>query len=308
MKPSKDNKIVTGGKDGNKRINILKEKAKWLHDVGKPFKLIKSGNSYELKSGFWNETASRSGFTFKDLRFIKSVKQYVEKYGIAVDFIDKDYKAERIDYIKVGSFKPGETLTDLVCVDVDYAYWQTAYNLRIISKGIYERGLKEDISKVVRLAALGSLAKNKTIWDFDGKVFKREAVINSKTTENLWFAICKTVGDMMASISREVGDDFVFYWVDGIYIKDKSRALNKVLNAFKERHYGTKIEHVQWVKFEDDGFWVKGDVKDDPKHFDYTLVKSEKAMRRYSELAEEKRLLDLANEVMNRKPDRRKKS
>ena len=78
-----------------------------------------------------------------------------------------------------------------------------------------------------------------------------------------------------------------------------------VLDAFKACHYGAKIEYISWVEFEEHGFTVKGDVNADTKHFDYSLVKV--PVSRYEDVLEERRLLAVAQEVVDR-ANKRKKS
>lgn len=282
------------------RLKVLKEKSLFLYDTGKPFTLVKSGNTYELRSSYMNAKAFREGFTAFDLRFVKSVKQYVLNNDIAGKFIDVDYQDKRIHYIEVKRFEVGEVIDDLIEIDIDRAYWDTAYILGIISKGIYNAGLSPKISKVVRLAALGSLARKTETWVFDGKKMNKVASDESKGTfgtNNLWFAICKRVSDVMQDAVMQAGDDFVFYWVDGMYIRNNSYAMAKIMSCFNSWGYESKSRFIKEVTFNPKGFTVQGVLKDDVREFSYPM--SDKTT--ITEFLEDERLKKLAEDIMFKK-------
>lgn len=276
----------------SQKVKILKDKCNFMYKAKKPFMLVKSGSSYELISTFYNDKAYRSGFSTSDLNFIKSVKNYVKKNDIDIEFNECDYSSERIDYIKVNKFKVGDVLEDLRCIDIKSAYWQTALNLGIISKEIYDKGM--NVGKVVRLAALGSLAKKKDIWSFDGKELKKMDTVRSEY-ENLWFAICKKVSDIMNHVVKSIGDDFVFYWVDGIYVKRSEGLLEKITKIFEEKGYFVHLELIPKVTFHENGFDVQSVLTDNVKNFSYDIKSDGKKLSPVSDYLENKRLLEVAN-------------
>lgn len=291
--------VITNDDNKSRKVRILKDKCGYLYDNNIPFTLVKSGSTYELASSMWNEKAFRSGFTIKDLGFIKSVKQYVDKHGIAIDFVDTDYRGSGIEYIKVNQYNLGDRIDNLIYVDVNSAYWQTAFNLGIISYSIFKRG--EDFDKTVRLAALGSLAKSKSVWKFDGVDFKKSAIIRSLETENLWFAICKRVSDMMVDLSKSLGDDFVFYWVDGIYVRDRNNSLQKCLDTFIHWGYTSKFAKIPYIEFHEKGFKVQGATIQDVKEFTWQIEsKNGKKLSNtpISDYLKDMELLEYANSIL----------
>ena len=168
-------KEVLNSESKDYTVKVLKQKCEYLYKQGMSFTLVKSGGSYELASSLWNEKASARGFKADDLQFINRVRSYIEKNNVALDFLDTYYKGEDIQYIKVKDYAVGEVIEDLIYVDINGAYWQTAHQLGIINDALYVKGL--EVNKVVRLAALGSLAKTKDIWKYDGKDFKKTETI-----------------------------------------------------------------------------------------------------------------------------------
>lgn len=296
-KEESDKRIIDSSSESQK-LKILKQKCAYLFQIGKPFKLVKSGTTYELVSSLWNEKAFRRGFSAEDLRFINSVRHHVDKEDIALKFVDTDFKGSEIKYIRVNDFKAGDRVDDLIYIDVNAAYWHTAHILGVISDPIFKKG--NGVNKIVRLAALGSLAKTKSVWEFDGKSFGKKETIRKGETENIWFAICKRVSDVMYKISKEIGKDFVFYWVDGIYIKNKDSAFQKVLKILIENGYSSKFEKVPFVEFREDGFTVQGAIKSDKKEFNWGLSDKDQS-KPITKYLENKRLLKLAKSIMYNK-------
>lgn len=262
----KKNEILNSEDTKDYYVKVLKQKCEVLVEIKEPFTMIKSGSSYELASRLWNEKASSKAFTVSDLKFINSVRQYIDKTAKSIDFIDTYYAGEDIRYIRVNEYKIGQKIEDLIYIDINGAYWQTAHHLGIINDKLYLKGL--DVNKIVRLAALGSLAKTKDIWKFDGTNFKKIESIKNPY-ENLWFAICKRVSDVMSEVVGKLGKDFVFYWVDGIYIRNNPESLSIVNNTFMELGYSSKQEPIPFIEFHEKGFDVQGVVKTDLKHFSW---------------------------------------
>mgnify|MGYP006272155985 CR=1 FL=1 len=294
------------------KVKVLKQKCEYLYKHGKSFSLVKSGGTYELVSGLWNEKATSRGFRADDLAFINKVRNYVEKNNIVLNFIDTYYKGEDIQYVKVKDYGVGERIEDLIYIDINSAYWQTAHHLGIISDSLYTQGL--ETNKIVRLAALGSLAKTREIWNYDGNNLKKSETIRNPN-ENLWFAICKRVSDVMIEVVNKIGDDFVFYWVDGIYIKNTPESFAKVTSAFIKLGYSSKYEPIPFIQFHDKGFDVQGAIKGDLKHFSWInegKYKGASKSKPISEYLENKRLLKVMQEALysneGRKVPKKKKN
>lgn len=298
----KTKEILNSEETKDYSVRVIKRKCECLVELKEPFTMIKSGSSYELASRIWNEKASARAFTATDLGFINSVRNHIEKYAKSIDFIDTYYAGEDINYIRVSEYKVGERIEDLVYVDINGAYWQTAHNLGIISDKLYLKGL--DVGKIVRLAALGSLAKKKDIWKFDGLRFKKLDTVKNPN-ENLWFAICKRVSDVMGEVVNAIGDDFVFYWVDGIYIKNKPEVLQNVLSKFIEQGYSSKYELVPYIEFHEKGFDVQGALKTDLKHFSWVNGVSgskKNSNAPITEYLENERIIRVMESVLYAKP------
>lgn len=289
--------IFKGVDSKSYKVELIKKKCEYLHGMKMPFSLSKSGNTYELISNLWKEKAIRKAFKPSDLTFIKSVKDYALKNCVGVNFMETDFKNSNIEYIKVNKFQVGDVVLDMIYIDINNAYWDTARNLGIISNEIYKRGMF--VSKIPRLSALGALAKTTDTWKYNGEVFVKEQPVRSWSTENLWFAICKKVSDTMVEIAEAIGDDFVFYWVDGIYIKNNPKSFQKVLEIFLKNGYTSKFQQVPKVEFFENQFVVQGVQESDKKRYSWSVAK-DKSNKPISDYIENQRLLQVAQDLMHK--------
>lgn len=170
-----------------------------------------------------------------ELNLIKTVKQYCTELNKKVK-VNRDH----ISYVKVNDFKNAIYKRDIWEIDLTAAYWNLAYKYKYISKDIYYKGLNLDengnpippkynkwgkvmnhISKMGRLIALGNLAKTFVNFYFDGKKYLEPKTERSYLTENYFFKVSLETDSIMKILSMLAGDNYLFYWVDAIYVKTK---------------------------------------------------------------------------------------
>lgn len=112
--------------------------------------------------------------------------------------------------------RPNETVEakNVWEVDLTKAYYYSAFQLGYISEEFFKRTLK--IPKPIRLRLLGSIASIKNIETFDGDeiIYDR---ISDPFFRAIWHNITCRVDMVMSDIADALGDNFLFYWVDGIY-------------------------------------------------------------------------------------------
>jgi hypothetical protein len=287
--------------DKVKDFRNLKVKAEFLFDMKMPFKVTKSGSSYHLESSIWDEKARKKSklFTPNDLSFINRVRNHIEKTEVDDLFYRNQYSEYDIDYIQVNpKIKKEDTFEDLFCLDISSAYWQTAYMLGIVDKKLYNEGMK--MGKVVRLASLGSLAKKRTTWEYDGKYFYRNKPTVSPHS-NLWYAICKRVSDVMTKAMLSLGQDFIFYWVDGIYFKNTPENRLKISSLFLDYGYECKPEPIEKIVFNNTEFKVFyiGDNEESATTFSWEVgVTKTSKHKPLTKWIEEQELLELARSII----------
>lgn len=280
----------------------LLESQKILIEMDEEYTIKVINGSYELISSvFKHKTKNHTNYTSKELNFIQSVKRYVIKNEIYLrdEFQENQLFAEDVHFVRV-SRVPVNKVFDNVCeVDIDQAYWETAHHLQIISDELYTKGRKGNISKQARLTALGSFAKKVYKYNFKGKKVQSVEVERDALLENLWFTICKRVSDVMHKVIDALGDDFIFYWVDGIYFENTQDNISKVMQIFLDSGYNSKFKKINQIAFHETGFTVN----------DYGEIKRKFNYPKYSEVgkkidySENFRLADMANQIVNSKTD-----
>lgn len=102
------------------------------------------------------------------------------------------------------------------------------------------------LPKDERLPAIGMIAK-KSVW-IDYKKGKA-ANWDLKTGEyaNIFFYVIQQITDLMAWAAEIAGNDFLFYWVDGIFLKPtiSKKKLQQITGIFAEQGYYYKYESVK---------------------------------------------------------------
>lgn len=242
----------------NEKIAIIIKRFKQL---GIPFRMEYTNQRTEIYSKVANYSNKESEFPPSELNFIRKVKDSIiknELYNLVPNkFTTKESKEKIRYYVNNTKYNVDEMLKDCVEIDLRSAYWEMAYRLGLLTEEIYEQG--KTISKGSRLAAIGSLAKVTGIMEFDGKQEHELPSIKSELTEFLWDTICYKVGKLMNKSARAAGKDFIFVWVDAMFIRKK--AVPAVKKIFREAGFDFSIEPVTWIKFEKSKIRVKGKGK-----------------------------------------------
>jgi hypothetical protein len=278
------------------------ESQKVLIDLDEEYEIKVINGNYELISKlFKHKTKNVFGYTTQELNFITSVKRYVLKNEIHLreEFQENQLFSEDVHFVRVQKVPVNKIFENVCEVDIDQAYWETAHQLGIISDDLYRKGSKGNISKQARLTALGSFAKKVYRYKFKGKKVQSVEVDKDELLENLWFTICKRVSDVMHKVIEALGDDFIFYWVDGIYFNHTEENVNKVMGVFLEGGYNSKFKKINQIHFHEKGFTVNdyGELK---RNFNYPRYSEAGKKIDYSENF---RLADMANDIVNSKTD-----
>lgn len=211
----------------------------------------------------WGDISTRhKHYRIQDLNFISRVRREIIKDETYLPWAGK--VLPKPVYNKYADLKMGEVFNDVVNIDISSAYWETAWKLGLLREETYlagnepaqyeERTGKKGTYKVVvggmtkqvRLAAIGSLAKKVLTYTYDGINQPVKEIKHQEHTEILWDAICCHVGDLLVKVAKACGPDFIFFWVDGIYIKRSSAKV--VEKMFKQAGYQYKINPLKKIE------------------------------------------------------------
>lgn len=249
--------------------------AQFMSEHNMPFTLSACNGKYQITSEHINDKMYERGDWLIPpiLGFINKLGAYVKNNAISARFTQQYFESDVI-YMEALKRPAGTVIYDLVEIDIDAAYWTTAYQLGAISPELYflegleekieefkqnNPWLKEETDKLLkraRLIALGSLAKKTIHYEFKGKQLIKSYTERKLETENIWFTVCKRVSDVMIEVMNTVGDNCIFFWVDGIYVKNDRSVIEVTENIFKKYGYKCKRKSIDRIEYAANTFSV----------------------------------------------------
>lgn len=187
-----------------------------LEKRGMPFQISLTTNTIILQTTTHKIIGTEKDLNFKDLSFIKKVKNHIQKQEC-----EREYTSNDVNYF---SFNPrlNRDLFSLSVSEIDLsrAYWECAFRLKYINREIYEMGMRSDLRKELRLIALGSVASTKKHYFFDGEKYTDPDFFSDSNGKNIWFHISSKVSEIMEEIKSRIPDRaFYFYWVDAFFVR-----------------------------------------------------------------------------------------
>jgi hypothetical protein len=233
-----------------KRAGIKSNDFKPKHKEKLMVNLVKAngGNAYYRKGNFSTELIwDGKSYMFPSKGSHKSYTKGMFLFGMvrrdATNFIKSGQK------VKVPKRYPVNEYNDNFCqfdkkitgTDLNHAYWRIAFNLGIITKQTYQKGLDEEF-KVVRLSALSTLGKGKEYFVIkNGKLTNEVVRIGyDEERDNLYRAIRYTCFKYMQNIKKKLGDDFICYRTDCVYYVDSPENRKLVRDYFKGEQMSMK--------------------------------------------------------------------
>lgn len=154
---------------------------------------------------------------------------------------------------------------DAVCVDLNSAYLQALYNLTLITKDTKE-WIEKYLTKRERLVCVGMLAKQKEILEFNHSKIISDKKEDAKN-RFIFNAVIQEVAGVMNKVAKHHTEDFIAYWVDGIYLKNEWIAFS-IVDEFEKAGFPCKIEEL--TNFKGKMSW---------SHITYTYTKEGKEKR-----------------------------
>lgn len=153
------------------------------------------------------------------------------------------------EYVRNADVLPETVLN----IDINSAYLTALKKMGVITAKTFEYVNRAD--KETRLKACGMLAMMKIKIRFtEGapQPILKEDMINDALTTNAYLSACNEVGNAMHRVLENAGRDFLFFWVDGIYLKTTVRA-ESVINILKDEGFESKFKYLFNCSFETSG-------------------------------------------------------
>ena len=216
--------------------------------------------NFKIKHSNYNTHIIGEQSTIKFIQKEHSVKVFIAFNKIVKDLkaspqtahiLGHDYSTENFNS-KYG-LRPC-SYSKIVNLDITSAYPYCLHINKLITSDTFNYLMK--MPKNERLPAIGMIAKKSLFINFENGEATSQDVVKGPYANIFYFVIAQ-ITELMEHAAEIAGDDFIFYWVDGIFLrpgisKDK---LEKIIEIFDEQGYTYKYEDVKdfSVKRDDNG-------------------------------------------------------
>lgn len=217
------------------------------------FSIIKEDHEGNIEKNNYSD----SRINFKVLHVANRLKEDISKnLGFFCLF---DYS--KIEYNRLNEdFERGK---EYVKIDIKSAYLNALNNSGYLSEKMYKE--INELPKKDRLIALGMLAYEPDIFYFQkGQFVDFEKVKNEY--KNVFLFCANETGRIMKKIALLLKNDFVFFWVDGIYLVKTEENIKLVADVLNDEGYYYTVDTLKDFDY---------NKKDDGIHFNY-IEKGEK--------------------------------
>lgn len=167
---------------------------------------------------------------------------------------------------------------EVLAMDINDCYWQTAFNLGYISEKLYKDGLRKKEWKLGRNACIGGLNKSTTIQPYNSGVKEQVITVYAKEKyRQVRDHIIYYVYRLFIELYRKNPDKFYMFLTDCIFTtKDNESYIRKYFKSFG---YKCKVKHVKILSLDKElkrVMWIDeeeriktGDL-DHIKHYTYS--------------------------------------
>jgi hypothetical protein len=229
-----------------------------LNRKGIHFIVSRTQSSCKIKIPSMNECYFKgaSNYTFKEMnaqRFLKKAvhENIVNKNLEVPDISPSDIKYSQFSSYILNELPLDQKISNFVEFDITKAYYKVAHNLGYISEEMYLKYI--DLPKKVRLRFLGSIATKKRKYVYDkGKMVGEPEIFEDKLLRKVWFHIVSETDKCMTEFMNIVKDNFLMYYVDGIYLleADYKETLKYIQEKYRVDFKEEKVESLyrKWDK------------------------------------------------------------
>lgn len=219
---------------------ILQQNPKANFDMvlsGATRKILHEGDTY---------TNLVSKFSFQELLFIKKVRTDIIKNCDFYESKNGPIPNHQCSYVDWTSSMPFDC-SNVIEIDLNAAYWEMAFQCGYISPEIYNEGFNH--RKKIRLVSLGSIAKNEKIIEYRDGEFAAIREIRHKYAK-IFFNISRYIYDIMNICKEVLGNDYLFFWVDAIFFKNKEGNKELIIEILKDAGMQYKTYLIENLNFD----------------------------------------------------------
>lgn len=217
-----------------------------------------AGLDFQVKHSNYNTQIIGAESTLKFIQTEHSIRVFVAYNKIVkdlkqsdrtVEILQGDWSTENFD--SKNGLKPCKFKT-VLNLDITSAYPYCLWINKLIGQDTFNYLMQ--LPKNERLPAIGMIAK-KSVWIEYKKGKATDWDLKQGEYGNIFFFIIQQITDLMAWAADIAGDDFLFYWVDGIFLKPSisKKKLQQITGIFAEQGYYYKYENVKDFSIVRDG-------------------------------------------------------
>lgn len=210
----------------------------YLKDAHIPFKMICSNYTIEVQADGLEKKFVANMQSKRTFAAFSKLKSNVSKKPVP------DITRDELHYF-LHNFKENLYVGDVVNIDLKSAYATILYKDGYIAEDTFKyvcAGTKQE-----RLASVGMLASRKKHFDFDHTGCVRENGYDEvvSPTSNFFFHAVKRTFDIMTTLKALAGEDYLFTWVDGIYIWPNEQTVMRCVEYLNSTGFGHKVERLR---------------------------------------------------------------
>lgn len=218
----------------------LKYYIEFLKQTKTPFTLKISNYTTEISSTLFNVQFMQSMRSKQMFSAYKKIQADVK--GTHPPDVDMD----EIKYFEHDFKKDFFSLQDVVNIDLKSAYATALFNKDIISTETFK--YLQRLPKQDRLASVGMLASKKHVFTYNnkGEIASYSKIVSP--LENFFYYAVREVQQTMEELKRIAANNYLFSWVDGIYILRNEETLQKIKNHLHDTEYKYSIDELKYFK------------------------------------------------------------
>lgn len=251
-------------KEGTMFTLSMKYYQRYLVDFiryAKKFRVIHDGSSviieFENKSWRFMDYGGVAGRGFHLCKFVREDAEKFVKENPDSEYVKKIMDNADLEIQKANPDGLKKHLgSQIYGVDVNDCYWDTAHKMGFISKATHMRGLKQKDWKTGRNASIGALSKVVYASDYVDGIRQDPVIIKGHVDLSpIRDAVVRNVHDMFMGIINKLGDDWLMYFTDCVYVP--LERVEEVQAYFEQHGYQTKVSTYQLDSFDEQGnvYW-----------------------------------------------------
>lgn len=219
---------------------------RYLKSEKRDFSVIKTGYTLQIvrpdgaKYFYSDKRVNNALFSI-----VNRIKKDIDNSGMEVPAL----RPHNIDYYGISAYferhPAHDCPEDMVCIDLNSAYAQSLLNAFLISRDTF--AALQALPKADRLRAVGMLATRKVILQYEAGKLKKAELKSDEHYRNCFLYACDITAKAMQMIATDYPDEFMFYWVDGIYLKN-TNIVNEIAAKLFSNGFPAKIEYLHAVR------------------------------------------------------------